>query len=63
MLDSAYVAKLYMMWDALTRRRTNGAVVMVEWGQPTGPDSEASRREVIAFVRQLVPLLPRYIPS
>ena len=52
-----------MMWDALTRRRTNGAVVMVEWGQPTGPDSEASRREVIAFVRQLVPLLPRDIPS
>ena len=62
-LDSAYVAKLYMMWDALTRRRTNGAVVMVEWGQPTGPDSEASRREKVAFVRQLVPLLPRYIPS
>ena len=58
-----YLAKAYLVWDALTRRRTNGAVIMVEWDYPAGSDSDASRLKTIGFVRELVPVLRNYMPS
>ena len=38
-----YLAKAYTVWDALTRRRTNGAVIMVAWEYPAGVEFDASR--------------------
>jgi EpsI family protein len=58
-----YQAKAYMVWDALTRRRTNGAVIMVGWEYPAGGDFGASRLKTIGFVRELVPLLRQHLPS
>ena len=58
-----YQAKAYMVWDALTRRRTNGAVIMVGWEYPAGSDFGASRLKTIGFVRELVPLLRQHMPS
>ena len=58
-----YLAKAYMVWDALTRRRTNGAVIMVAWEYPAGVEFDASRLKAIGFVRELVPLLRYYMPS
>ena len=58
-----YLAKAYTVWDALTRRRTNGAVIMVAWEFPAGVEFDASRRKTLGFVRELVPLLRHYMPS
>ena len=58
-----YLAKAYTMWDALTRRRTNGAVIMVAWECPAGAGFDASRLRALGFVRELVPLLRHYMPS
>ena len=58
-----YLAKAYTVWDALTRRRTNGAVIMVAWEYPAGVELDASRLKAIGFVRELVPLLRRHMPS
>jgi EpsI family protein len=63
MLARDYAAKAYTLWDALTRRRTNGAVLAVGWEGATDADFEKSRRSAVAFVEALVPLLPHYIPS
>jgi EpsI family protein len=60
---SMYRGKLFMMWDALTRRRTNGAVVMVAWERADSPSADAARQHAIAFVQAVIPLLPHYIPS
>jgi len=61
--SNIHFAKACTLWDALTRRRTNGAVIMVEWDCPEGMPSGVSRQEAIGFVRALFPLLPEYMPS
>jgi EpsI family protein len=61
--NSMYLAKRYMVWDALTRRRTNGAVVMIEWESGKDGDAETSRMNAAAFAQSILPLLPNFIPS
>jgi EpsI family protein len=58
-----YLAKAYSVWDGLTRRRTNGAVIMVGWDCPADCEREASRQEAIGFVRAILPILVRYLPT
>jgi len=62
-LSSMYLAKEYMAWDALTRGRTNGAVVMVQWESSGSVDAESSRMKAVAFARSILPLLSTFIPS
>jgi len=61
--SSMYRAKQYMVWDALTRGRTNGAVVMIEWESGDALDAESSRRQAASFAQSILPLLPTFIPS
>jgi len=56
-------AKQHVLWNALTRGRTNGAVIMVAWDVPSGADARISRERVFDFLRSLVPVLPNYLPS
>jgi EpsI family protein len=58
-----YLAKGYTLWDALTRGRTNGAVIMVAWDCPAGRSVDASRQKALGFVQALVPLLRQYLPA
>jgi EpsI family protein len=60
---NVYSAKLYTLWDAVSRRRTNGAVVMVGWTTPSGPESASARTEALGFVEALVPSLRLQLPS
>jgi EpsI family protein len=56
-----YLAKGYMLIDAITRRRTNGAVVMVAWDTRDG--GELARQNAVAFARGLVSILRSHLPS
>jgi EpsI family protein len=58
-----YRAKRYAIWDALTRRRTNGAVVMIAWQGAPGVQAEAAREHAIRFARALMPVLRQHLPS
>jgi EpsI family protein len=60
-VPSIYRAKAYTLWDALTRRRTNGAVIMIGWDARDG--RESGRAEAMDFAESLLPLLRRYLPS
>jgi EpsI family protein len=62
-VSDLYDAKGYTIWDAATRRRTNGAVVMIAWEGPAGVESEAAREHAIEFARVLMPILRRHLPS
>ena len=62
-VSDMYLANAYMVWNALTRRRTNGAVIMVAWECPAGSNFETSQLKTIGFVRELVPLLRHHMPS
>ncbi|MHB1674827.1 MAG: exosortase C-terminal domain/associated protein EpsI [Acidobacteriaceae bacterium] len=58
-----YMAKLYLVTDAIQMDRTDGALVRVM--TPIGPkeDTAAARARVEAFTAQLAPMLPRFIPN
>jgi EpsI family protein len=59
---SPYVAKAYTTWDALTRNRTNGALVVVtaDLGQDGDPADALARIE--GFPQAIGPLLDKYLP-
>ena len=58
-----FKAKAYTIVDAMTRRSTNGAVVMIAWDAEPRADASAARLQAIAFARSLVPALRRHLPS
>jgi hypothetical protein len=57
------MAKIYLVTDAMRMNRTDGALVRVI--APIGPrDGEsAAKARAEAFVAQLAPMLPRFIPN
>ena len=58
-----YVAKAYMMADAIRWNRTDGALVRLV--TPLGPNESlaTAQTRVIKFADRLVPMLPRFIPN
>lgn len=60
-LTSEYENKLYMGWDGLVRRRTDGAIVRLV--TPLGGDLAAARERLSSFAGQLAPVLPQFIPD
>lgn len=61
-ITSEYWAKLYLMWDAIWRNRTDGAFVRI-----TVPFAGASEEQALqqgrAFAEHIFPLLSSYLPS
>lgn len=58
-----YMAKIYMVTDAMRLNRTDGALVRVITSIDSKEDTSVARARVEAFVAQLAPLLPRFIPD
>ncbi len=58
-----YVAKAYMMADAVRWNRTDGALVRLV--TPLQPDESlpSAQARLIKFADRLVPILPRFIPN
>lgn len=62
-VSNEYMAKIYMVADALRLNRTDGALVRVITPIAPSEDTVAARERAEAFTRQLAPLLPRFIPD
>lgn len=56
-----YLNKLYLIWDGLTQRRTDGALVRIN-SMVTSSPAKALETQT-AFIRLIFPLLPAYIPN
>ncbi|WP_263367319.1 exosortase C-terminal domain/associated protein EpsI [Edaphobacter bradus] len=62
-IPNEYVARAYMIADAIRLNRTDGALVrVISPILPTEPVN-AARDRVVAFTSQLAPILPRFIPD
>jgi EpsI family protein len=62
-IPNEYIAKLYMVTDAIRTNRTDGAIVrVITQLQPNEP-LEAAEARAVQFTRQLAPYLPRFIPD
>jgi EpsI family protein len=62
-MTSNYLAKAYTPLDAMTRRRSDGALVRVITPIKTGEPIVAADSRLRGFLEVALPPLPRYIPE
>ena len=62
-LTNAYEMKLYTFWDALTRQRTDGALVRLITPVLQGEQVEHAEARLQGFTREIVPVLDEFIPK
>jgi EpsI family protein len=56
-----YMNKLYHIWDAMTKRRTDGALVRVNMA--VNSDLDQTLKAETCFINLITPILSRYIPN
>jgi EpsI family protein len=59
---SEYRAKFYMIADSIRMHRTDGALVRLSAILAANQDTETVERVLLAFTRNIVPLLNTYVP-
>jgi exosortase D (VPLPA-CTERM-specific) len=62
-ITNEFAVKWYLFWDALTRHRTDGALVRIIDAVPPGGDVAAADRAITDFAALIAPKLPAYIPN
>ena len=60
-ISSEYMQKIYLVWDAVTRNRTDGSFVRLI--APVVKSEEQTLATLKSFARDLFPILEAYIPS
>jgi len=62
-IASEYWNKWYIFWDAITKRRTDGALVRLEMPLRRGQDLETAQAAMDALTQDLMKILPAYVPN
>jgi exosortase D (VPLPA-CTERM-specific) len=62
-ITSDYLLKWYLLWDAMTRNRTDGALVRLIVPLPPGASAATGDLQLTAFARAFTPRLPDYVPN
>lgn len=62
-LTNAFEMKWYNFWDALTRQRTDGALVRVIVPVGDGESIDAAEKRLQGFIRAVVPVLNTFLPQ
>jgi len=60
-IASEYSAKAYMIWDAMTRNRTDGSLVRIS--VPVERSAEEAFAVAVEFLNDIFPLLSGYLPT
>lgn len=63
LITSEYLLKWYIFQDALTKNRTDGALVRLIMDVSADKDIVNAEAEMQSFLEKLAPLLPAYIPE
>lgn len=63
LLTSEYAVKWFLFWDALTRNRTDGALIRLTTPIPAAADWETGDQRLREFARTLYPELTRFLPD
>lgn len=62
-VTNEYLVKWYIFWDALTKNRTDGALVRITSTMRTGENPENVEERLVEFTKLVVPYLDAYIPD
>lgn len=60
---SEYVAKFYLVADAIRMNRTDGALVRIITPLAEGENAASGERRAVSFAKTIAPLLASYIPN
>ena len=60
-IASEYWAKGFLVWDSMTKKRTDGSLVRIS--VPVGKSDEQAFAEGFEFMRDIFPLLGQYLPT
>ena len=63
MITNEFAVKWFLFWDALTRHRTDGALVRLITPMRHGTDESAADARLTDLAAQIAPTLTRYIPN
>ena len=62
-LTNPWMNKAFLMWDAFTKRRTDGALVRAELVMVPGQSIDDAWAKLEGFITDLWPILPKYVPE
>jgi len=62
-ITNEYLVKFYLFWDALTQKRTDGALVRLVLSLPEGSDELEADKKMADFLNIVFPELEKYVPS
>jgi EpsI family protein len=62
-LTNAWELKLYNFWDALTRQRTDGALVRLITPVYPNETLEDADKRLVSFTTDIVPVLNDFLPK
>ncbi len=62
-LTNAYQLKIYVFWDALTKQRTDGALVRLITPVGEFENIQAADKRLQSFMSKALPLLDQYLPG
>lgn len=62
-INNEYMVKWYLFWDALTRNRTDGALVRLTTSISPGEDIAKADERLVNLAKQAWPFMSEYIPN
>ncbi len=62
-ITNEYLVKFYLLWDAITKNRTDGSLVRLTSPVMPGEDESIAEARLIVFTQKIDPLLKQYIPD
>jgi len=62
-LVNEYLVKFFLLWDALAKQRTDGALIRLTTLVQPGHDEEEADRVLIDFTQSVNPLMSRFVPD
>lgn len=62
-MTNEYVARWYLFWDALTRHRTDGALVRFVAAYPPNANEADVDAQILRLATRIEPMLSRYVPD
>ncbi len=60
---SPWANKFYLIWDSITKQRTDGALVRMEMALTPNQDLQQAEKILDEFVSQMYTILPEYVPE
>jgi EpsI family protein len=58
---SEYLGKIYLVWDGITKGRTDGALIRIT--APRAPGNTQSFPAMVKFAQKIAPVLPGFLPN